>query len=238
MNEYKQFSYFYDEVMSSLNYKLWLDFIKPYINKSTTLLDLACGTGSFLMLAFPEVKTCVGLDLSETAIEIAKEKSKINHFDIKYVVADMINFKCDTKFDVITCFFDSINFLNSLARIKDMFNSVYETLNDKGYFIFDIFSHTLFKEYKRNHFKQNYENFKIDWKTRHEDKNTLVHKVKIKSLAKTYIETYYEYYYDLETLDFSQFNVIKKSGDFKRDLKDDDERILIVLQKDTKKTAL
>ena len=31
MNEYKKFSYYFDEAVSSLDYSLWLDFIEPYL---------------------------------------------------------------------------------------------------------------------------------------------------------------------------------------------------------------
>ena len=43
MNAYKKFGYFYDEVMASLNYDLWLEFIEEYLNPNDKVLDLACG---------------------------------------------------------------------------------------------------------------------------------------------------------------------------------------------------
>ena len=50
MNEYKKFGYYYDEVMSKLNYDLWLEFIEPYLKKGDKILDLACGTATLVTM--------------------------------------------------------------------------------------------------------------------------------------------------------------------------------------------
>ena len=231
MNEYKKFSYYYDEVMSSLEYELWLDFISPYLKKETKLLDLACGTGSFLMLAYNNGINCYGLDLSETAIEIAKEKAKINHFNINYKVSDMTDFSYDTKFDLITCLFDSINFLDSKEKINKLFNNVYKYLKDDGYFIFDIFSKYMLKEYINNKFINDYDTFKINWQTKELNSKTLLHDIYINEDENIYHETYKEYFYDFNDFNFSKYKIIKIVGDFNDDLQDEDERILFVLQK-------
>ena len=130
MNAYKKFGYYYDEVMSQLNYDLWVEFVEPYLKKDDSILDLACGTATFItMLKLKGYDVC-GLDLSQTILEIASEKMKINHLDFPLYNMDMKDFKLNKKFDVITCFFDSINFLASLDDVKKMFNTV---LNQKDF---------------------------------------------------------------------------------------------------------
>lgn len=231
MNAYKKFSYYYDEVMSTLDYELWLEFITPYLKPNTKLLDLACGTGSFLMLCYNSGINCYGLDLSETAIEIAKEKAKINHFNINYQVSDMTNFNYPFKFDIITCFFDSVNFLADKEQLKKLLDNVYDQLEPNGYFIFDIFSPFMMSEYANNHFKNDYDTFKIDWVTKKINQKTLMHDVKIIEADNVYNEKYYEYFYTFNDFDFSKFKVVKIVGDFNDDLEDEDERIIFVLQK-------
>ena len=49
-NAYKKFGYFYDEIMACVNYDLWLEFTTPYLKKGDSVLDLACGTGTFCSL--------------------------------------------------------------------------------------------------------------------------------------------------------------------------------------------
>ena len=117
-NSYKRFAYFYDEVTSELEYDLWLEFIEPYLKKNDKVLDLACGSGTFATMLKLAGYNSYGLDLSEEIIEIANEKRKINHLDIPFYVMDMTTFRLDEKFDMITCFFDSVNFLDNKSKIS------------------------------------------------------------------------------------------------------------------------
>ena len=127
MNAYKKFGYYYDEVMSQMEYGLWEEFVLDYIKKDDKILDLACGTGTLLSMLYVDgYENLYGLDLSDTIIEIANEKRKVNRFQIDFSVQDMTNFKYNTKFNVITCFFDSINFLTQEQQIKKMFAPVLE----------------------------------------------------------------------------------------------------------------
>ena len=229
-NSYKKFAYYYDEVISRVDYRDWYYFVLPYLNKGDKILDLACGTGTFLSMISMDGYTTYGSDLSEEIIEIAKEKAKINHFDINFKVEDMTDFKYDFKFDIITCFFDSVNFLKSKNDIKKLLDSVYHNLKDGGYFIFDIFSKTMMNEYDNSILEEDYETFKIKWLSKI-DNNKLIHDVTIYEDEDEIKEKYYEYYYDIKDFKDKRFELIKLSGDFNDDLEDEDERILFVLKK-------
>ena len=230
-NSYKRFAYFYDEVMADLNYDLWLEFVSPYLKKGDKILDLACGSGTFATMLKLSGYDSYGLDLSEEIIEIANEKKKINHLDIPFYVMDMTSFKFDFKFDIITCFFDSINFLDNKSKIKKMFNCVYNSLKSNGYFIFDIASKYLLNEYDTQNEHTDFETFYLDWVSKKVNETTLKHNIRIKDVDDILEESYYEYYYPLKDVLDSRFKVIKISGDFNDDLEEDDERILVVLQK-------
>ena len=65
-NEYKKFGYYYEEIMSRINYDLWLEFVEPYLSKGDRVLDLACGTGTFCNLLTLNGYKADGLDLSES----------------------------------------------------------------------------------------------------------------------------------------------------------------------------
>ncbi len=230
-NAYKKFGYYYDEIMANMDYDLWLEFIEPYLKKGDKILDLACGSGTFATMLKLSGYEVSGLDLSESIIEIANEKRKINHLDIPFYVMDMTSFRLDEKFDVITCFFDSVNFLKDKKQIANLFDSVYKHLNNGGYFIFDVFSNEMFKEYENNEMHEDYETFYIDWITKKTSPNTLKHSISIKELDDVFSETYYEYYYDIKDLQSKKFKIIKIAGDFNDDLQEDDERIILVYQK-------
>ena len=230
-NAYKKFAYYYDEVIQETNYDLWVEFVEPYLKKSDKILDLACGTGTFATMLKLNGYDVSGLDLSDEIIEIANEKRKINRLDINFYVDDMTTFKVEDKKDVITCFFDSINFLNNEKDIKKMFDSVYNALNKGGYFIFDIFSKEMFKEYSTHKLNKNYETFIINWQTKDINSYTLKHDIEIIEDDERIKESYYEYYYPIKLFMDNRFELIKLSGDFNDDLQDEDERILIVLKK-------
>ena len=230
-NAYKKFAYYYDEVMQEMNYDLWVEFVEPYLKKEDKILDLACGTGTFATMLKLNGYDVEASDLSEEIIEIANEKRKINRLDINFYVADMTNFKTDDKKDVITCFFDSVNFLKDTKEIKKLFDCVYNSLKNGGYFIFDIFSKYMFKEYSNNNTSADYETFKIDWETKKIDDRTLKHIIEITEDDEIIKESYYEYYYEIKDILDKRFELIKISGDFNDDFQDEDERLIIVLKK-------
>ena len=231
MNAYKKFGYYYDEVMSQLNYDLWLEFIEEYLKPNDTVLDLACGTATLCTMLILKGYKAEGLDLSESILEIAKEKMKINHLDFPLYHSDMTNFRLNKKYDMITCFFDSVNFLKDIKDVKKLFDCAASHLKDNGYFIIDIFSKELLREYSNNSIIQDNITFKLDWTTKKTSPTSLKHTIKIIEGDDEFVENYYEYFYDIKDLNHKKFKLIKISGDFNDDYQDEDERILLVYQK-------
>ena len=200
MNAYKKFGYYYDEVMQQMEYGLWSEVVEDYAKKDDKILDLACGTGTLLSILYVDgYENLYGLDLSETIIEIANEKRKVNRFNIDFSVADMTKFNYDTKFDIITCFFDSINFLSDIKQVKKMFDCVTRNLKQGGYFIFDVFSKAFMNEYIKNEYNDDYTTFKLNWITTKQD-NKLKHEITILEDNENIKEIYFEYYYDIKDL--------------------------------------
>lgn len=231
-NNYQMLSYYYDEIMHVMNYKDMLSFTKKYINPQDSILDLACGSGTLAILLKLNGFNVKGLDISETMITVAKEKSKMNHLSIPFIEGDMVSFKLDERFNCITCFFDSINMLDDIKKIKDMFKNVYDHLLPGGIFIFDVFSKSKYLDCKHLHFKEDLNWFKYDWRLRLKKPNMLIHKINITEGKKKIREEYLEYFYPYESLiDESLFSKIEISGDFKETFNDSDERVVVVLKK-------
>ncbi len=231
MNAYKKFAYFYDEVMQNLDYYLWSEFTEEFLKPGDSILDLACGSGTFLTIMNLHGYETTGLDLSETIIEIAKEKAKLNRLPIDFEVMDMTNFSLNKEFDCITCYFDSVNFLETKKDLEKMFKCVLKHLKKGGYFLFDTFSKAMLNEYKNNLIDEDHETFKIKWKTTEVGNNKLMHNIKITEVDDVYSEKYYEYYYNLKDFNLDGFTLVKMVGDFNDDLEPEDERILYALRK-------
>ena len=99
-----------------------------------TSLDLACGTGILCEVLHKTGIKASGMDFSDGMIEIAKE----NNPDIAYEVADMILYRPDRKFDLVTCTGDALNHIIDLKNVEKIFQNIYAYLSDGGYFIFDL----------------------------------------------------------------------------------------------------
>ena len=97
-------------------------------------LDLGCGTGILCEILQESGIRAAGMDFSAGMIDIARQGNPEIHYD----VADMITYRPDTTFDLITCTGDALNHIGDLGDIAKIFANVYGYLSPGGYFIFDI----------------------------------------------------------------------------------------------------
>ncbi len=135
---YKYFSNIYDKIYNNNKYFILADKFTPYLRENAKLLDLACGTGTFLFGMHEKGWQISGLDLSPEMLAIAKEKFNSNKIDCNLYCQNMENFNIHKKFDLITCNFDSLNYILSLEKLKKVFENVNNNLTEKGMFTFDV----------------------------------------------------------------------------------------------------
>ena len=109
----------------------WLD-----VNRvpAKTCLDLGCGTGILCETLRDGGLQPSGMDLSEGMIEIARRSAP----DIHYDVANMITYRPEREFDLVTCTGDALNHIIDLGDVQRIFENVHAYLSPGGYFIFDI----------------------------------------------------------------------------------------------------
>lgn len=231
MNEYKGFSYYFDQIMEYIDYNEWLNFTMENIKPGARILDLACGSGLLAALLNIEGYETDGLDLSAEMLSIANDRFKGNHINTSLYQMDMSSFTLPKSYDVVTCYFDSVNHLPTLNMVKGMMRSVYDVLNEDGLFLFDIFSYSKYKDMDNTNIEEEFEDFSYKWKINLEKPNILTHDIEIFGDENIH-EIYNEYYYSLDDIiDKELFEVVKIVGDFNDDLADEDERILVVLKK-------
>ena len=99
-----------------------------------TVLDLGCGTGVLCRILQKNGMTAAGMDFSAGMIDIARAENP----DIPFAVADMITYRPDRHFDLVTCTGDALNHIPSLSDIAKIFRNVYAYTSPGGYFVFDI----------------------------------------------------------------------------------------------------
>lgn len=81
--------------------------------RARTLLDVACGTGRHLehLRAWYEVE---GVDLDEGLLDVARLRLP----DVPLQVADMRDFDLGRRFDVVTCLFSSIGYVQTPEALR------------------------------------------------------------------------------------------------------------------------
>ena len=99
-----------------------------------TAMDLACGTGILCNILHQEGIEASGMDFSAGMIDIAKAANPA----ISYEVADMITFRPEKYFDLVTCTGDAINHIGDLQNVEKIFCNVFAYTSPGGYFVFDI----------------------------------------------------------------------------------------------------
>lgn len=137
-NMYKNFSKIYDKFMENCNYDDWTQFLKNIVSdyklQDKKILDLGCGTGEILLRL--EEYNCSGLDLSSEMLK--KANIKLKGKNIPLFLGDMREFNTGEKYGIIFSFFDTLNHLTSNEDLLDTFNSIKNSLEDGGIYIFDV----------------------------------------------------------------------------------------------------
>lgn len=77
------------------------------------LLDVACGTGAHLAY-LAQTYTVEGLDADATMLQVAQQKFP----ELPFHLGDMVDFDLGRTFDVVTCLFSSIGYVQTLARLQ------------------------------------------------------------------------------------------------------------------------
>lgn len=120
------------------------------------ILDLACGSGNLAIRLAKSGHIVKGIDISHEMIQVAKKKS-VYIQNVSFEVEDMTRFIVEEEYDVITCTYDSINYLIREDDVKKMFAKVFVALNNTGIFIFDFNTEQQYIKHHSGMFKKEIE---------------------------------------------------------------------------------
>jgi len=107
-------------------------------------LDLCCGTGTAMLHLTELGLSMSGLDQSRSMLKQAR--AKLSKHEVKLYRGTLPRFSiCEKRkpvrlrrFDLVTCFYDSLNYLKNEMELKAAFRSVYRHLVPGGWFVFDM----------------------------------------------------------------------------------------------------
>jgi SAM-dependent methyltransferase len=156
MNEniYGRFANYYAHEVYSQYSSAMLEHIerlsKTYgLPTSGKLLDVACGNGAFGIGMAQRGWEVTGIDQSASQLEIAQKNSK--KLSISWHKRDMRTLDYDREFDLVTCWFDSLNYLLTPEDLKKAFQGMHTALKPGGGCVFDMNTiHGIMVNWQRN----------------------------------------------------------------------------------------
>ncbi len=122
----------YDKIYAWKDYAVEARRIRRIIQengrgRSTTLLDVACGTGAHLAY-LSRWYDSTGLDLTEGMLRVARRKLP----NVRFVRGRMEEFDLGRKFDVLTCLFSAIGYVRSVPELRRTLRNFAAHLNPGG----------------------------------------------------------------------------------------------------------
>lgn len=136
MATYETFAAVYDAVMDDSLYDKWTNFSLRHLPKTKErkkLLELACGTGIQSVRFSQAGFDVTGLDLSADMLKIGGEESNFSQAKIAFIEGNMLNLSKAGKYDFVTCYSDSICYMQDEVEVGDVFKDVYNALNEEEF---------------------------------------------------------------------------------------------------------
>ena len=136
------YSQYYDLLYKDKDYSGEVDYvdslIKRQLPEAKNLLDLGCGTGRHAEVFCDKGYVVHGVDLSESMLEKAKERSNGKEDRLSFSHSDVTKLCLDKKFDAIVALFHVLSYQLSNESLEKTFEAVSLYLNGGGVFLFDF----------------------------------------------------------------------------------------------------
>jgi len=136
--DYDAFARHYDEFTSGSDYERWTTSVLEHAHghgfDGRTLLDLACGTGNSFRPFMERGFEVVGVDASSAMLAEAAHKAP----HARLVLADLRELPLLGRFELVTCFDDSLNYLPAEPDLRAAFTGIAANLAPGGLALFDL----------------------------------------------------------------------------------------------------
>lgn len=110
--------------------------VRGYGIPFSSAADIGCGTGTFLRYLQAYGVPLVGVDRSEDMLRVAARKNRGG--GILFLRQDVTGLRLPAPVDLITCNFDTLNYLLSPGDLEKAFARCRRNLNENGHFLFDV----------------------------------------------------------------------------------------------------
>ncbi len=114
------------------------DLLPRYDATPSRVLDLACGTGAAALRFAAQGYHVTGIDGSAPMLEVARQKATEEGAAIHFIQQDMRAFTIPEPVNLLTCFYDSLNYLTDVADLVRTFTCMRDALAPDGLAVFDM----------------------------------------------------------------------------------------------------
>ena len=139
---YRDFSEFYDRLMTDVDYDGYADYLlrlfERYGTRQQTVLDIACGSGNLCEALVRRGVDPVGVELSEDMLQKAMEKPLLTENGVLLLCQDMCELDLYGTADAAVCVLDSINHLCNVEDVRRFFTRLRLFVEPNDLLIFDV----------------------------------------------------------------------------------------------------
>jgi SAM-dependent methyltransferase len=119
------------------------DLLRRHPTPARRILDAACGTGSLALILAAEGSTVLGVDRSPAMLEQARTRAAsaalAEHVEVREGdIRRLARIVPAGAFDLVTCTYDSLNYMLTEADLAACFHSFAYALADGGLFVGDM----------------------------------------------------------------------------------------------------
>jgi SAM-dependent methyltransferase len=137
-------SHFYDLIHGEFAEPKTLAFYEGKIEKyGSPVLELACGTGAYLVPLAEKGIRIIGIDISDEMLQRAREKAESRNVSVEVQKGDMRDFQLNQRFPMILLLGNSFQHLLTREDVEQCFSAVKKHLTPGGRFVVEVFNPSL-----------------------------------------------------------------------------------------------
>lgn len=155
----------YDAIMEHVDYTRWrliVQGLAGMLPRPLMHLDAGCGTGVLMEQVAEQGWQSVGIDISPTMLRVARCRRELEHL----ARADLCALPFRNRFHLVTCLFDSLNFLLEEDQVHRAMASFANVLLPGGLLYFDVVTRRMITDHFNNEtWVENHGRFRSSWRS-------------------------------------------------------------------------